>query len=143
MPVAAIGFKMFSLWENKNKNKQKICFWTCHTDKQVYMGYSCTQKFCTECLIGILQENQKFKYKPYNNFQMTEAVVSLRKPIINSLCYSNRCKISIMLCTTLEIIQRQLSRVIWGIGINCPLKEKGKSCSLYHNIRSSLEIASL
>lgn len=74
---------------------------------------------------------------------MTEAIVSLRKPIMYSLCYSNRCKISIVLGTTLEIIQRQLSKVIWGIGINCTLKEKLKACSLCHNVRSSLEIASL
>lgn len=48
-----------------------------------------------------------------------------------------------MLGTTLETIQRQLSKVTWGFGINCTLKEKGKACSLCHNIRSSLEITFL
>lgn len=74
---------------------------------------------------------------------MAEAIISLRKPIMSSLCYySNRCKINIILDTTLESIQRQLSKVTWGFGINHTLKEKGKACSLCHNIRSSLEMTS-
>lgn len=58
MPVTATGLKMFSLWEKKNKNKTKknveVSGHVTLTDKQVYMGYSCSLKFCTECLIGIL-----------------------------------------------------------------------------------------
>lgn len=61
MPDTAMGLKMFSLWEKKTKlnqtktSKQKgISFWTCHTDKQVYMGYPFTLTSCTESLIGIL-----------------------------------------------------------------------------------------
>lgn len=100
--------------------------------------------FATECLIGTLQENQKCIYKLYNYFQMAGAIISLRKPIMSSLCYySNRCKISIMLGTTLGSIQRQLSKVTWGLGTNCALKEKGKAFSLHHNVRNSLEIMSL
>lgn len=97
--------------------------------------------FATECLIGTLQENQKCIYKPYNYFQMAGAIISLRKPIMSSLCYySNRCKISIMLGTTLGSIQRQLSKVTSGLGTNCALKEKGKACSLCHKVRNTLEM---
>lgn len=40
--------------QKQNKTNVEVSGHVTLTDEQVFVGYSCTLKFCTECLIGIL-----------------------------------------------------------------------------------------
>lgn len=53
VPLTAKALNSFSL-KKKKKRHVEVPVHVTLTEQQAYTDYSCTLKFCTECLIGIL-----------------------------------------------------------------------------------------